>query len=170
MSSRAPKTGLAGRMRRWMQAQGRHPFSKRDVYIGLGIDDPKARATVRSTMPDFVDRDEIILVPPTKRNRGQNLNFYRYNAAWSCEQKGSLKPRIFKAMYVSGTFAVTDIVRLCKEPDQEMERDWIDRIVRSLRRAKHISIVGRRLCAHGAGAESLYHITDRDRFRLQVMK
>jgi hypothetical protein len=73
-------------------------------------------------------------------------------------------------MRVSGTFAVTDIVRLCTRPDEEMNREWIDKIVRRLRRSGHLAIVGRRLCAHRAGAEALYHVTDRDKFRLEVMR
>jgi hypothetical protein len=169
MSSKAPKTGLAGRMREWMKAQ-RRPFTKRDVYIGLGIDDPADRSTLRNAVPDFESRGEIILQPPDKRIRRQNINRYRYNPAWQGGQKGALKPRIFKAMYVSGTFAVTDIVRLCNRPEEEISRAWIDKTVRRLRRSGHLAIVGRRLCAHGAGAEALYHVADRDKFRLEVMR
>jgi hypothetical protein len=164
MSSKAPKTGLAARMREWMKEQIR-PFTKRDVYIGLGIEDPAERSTLRNAVPDFEVRGEIILQPPDKRIRRQDVNRYRYNNAWKGGQKGSLQPRIYKAMYVSGTFAVTDIQRLC-----DQDRDWIDRIVRRLRRSGHLAIVGRRLCAHGAGAEALYHVTDRDKFRLEVMR
>ena len=164
MSSKAPKTGLASRMRAWMKAQNR-PFTKRDVYIGLGIDDPADRATLRNAVPDFLHRGEIWLAPPDRRIRRQNINRYVYNSAWQGAQKGALKPRIFKAMYVSGIFAVTDIVRLT-----DQKRDWVDRIVKMLRRSGHLAIVGRRLCAHGAGAEAIYHVADRDRFRLEVMR
>jgi len=159
-----PKTGLAGRMRAWMQAQSR-PFSKRDVYIGLGVESPADRSTLRNAVPDFEARGEIILQPPDKRNRRQPVNRYRYNPAWQGGQKGALRPRIFKAMYVSGTFAATDIERLT-----DLDRSWIDKTVRRLRRSGHLAIVGRRLCAHGAGAEALYHVTDRDKFRLEVMR
>jgi hypothetical protein len=169
MLSKAPKTGLAGRMREWMKAQSR-PFTKRDVYLGLGIESPADRATLRNAVPDFSLRGEIILLLPDKRNRRQDFKRYRYNPYWKRGQKGALRPRIFKAMYVSGTFAVTDIQRLCQTPDEDLDRTWIDKIVRRLRREGYLSPVGRRLCAHGAGAETLYHVADRDRFRLEVMR
>ena len=143
MSSKAPKTGLAGRMREWMKAQSR-PFTKRDVYLGLGVDDPADRSTLRNAVPDFEARGEIILQPPDKRIRRQDINRYRYNPAWQGAQKGALKPRIFKAMYVSGTFAATDIERLT-----DLDRSWIDKTVRRLRRSGHQPVVPRRLC-HGA--------------------
>jgi hypothetical protein len=171
----ALKTGLAGRMREWMKAQKR-PFTKRDVYIGLGIESPADRATLRNAVPDFERRGEIILQPPDKRIRRQDVNRYLYNPAWQGAQKGALKPRIYKAMYVSGTFAATDIQRLMSNIGDTMPhhvpniRSWIDKTVRNLRRAGHISIVGRRRCAHGAGAEALYHVVNRDKFRLEVMR
>lgn len=168
MSLRAPKaipkTGLADRMRAWMKAQKR-PFTKRDVYIGLGIDDPKLRATIRNAIPDFEHRGEIVKQPPDKRNRRQGVNRYHYSHEWHSPQKGSLKPRIFKGMYISGTFAVTDIVRLT-----DQNRDWIEKAVRKLVVDGHLEKVGRRLCAHGAGAETLYHVKNHDRFRLEVMR
>lgn len=164
MSSRAPKTGLAASMRAWMKVQPRL-FTKRDVYLGIGIDDPADRAIVRNAIHDFVDRGEIILQPPDKRIRRQDISRFRYNPEWKGAQKGAKSPRIFKAIYVSGTFAVTDIQRLC-----DLERSWVEKIVRRLSAAGHLAIVGRRLCAHGAGAEALYHVTDRDKFRLEVMR
>jgi hypothetical protein len=169
MPAKAPKTGLAAQMRAWMKAQSR-PFTKRDVYLGIGIESPEERAIARNAAYDFAVRGEILLQPPDKRNRRQDVNRYRYNAAWQGGQKGSLMPRILKAMRVSGTFAVTDILRLCTRPDEKISRAWIDKIVRRLRRAGHLTIVGRRLCAHRAGAEALYHVVDRDKFRLEVMR
>ncbi len=160
----APKTGLAGRMREWMKAHS-GAFTKRDVYLGLGIESPADRSTLRNAVPDFEARGEIISLPPDKRIRRQDIKRYRYNVEWQGAQKGSLRPRIYKAMYVSGTFAVTDIQRLC-----DMDRAWIDKTVRRLRRSGHLALVGRRLCAHGAGAEAIYHVTDRDKFRLEVMR
>lgn len=152
-------------MREWMKAQKRRPFTKRDVYLGIGIDDPEIRAVVRNAFKDFTDRGEIALLPPDKRNLRQDICRYRYNHAWRNAQKGVLKPMIFKAMYVSGTFAATDIARLT-----DQKRDWIDRVIKTLRAQGHIAQVGRRNCAHGAGAENLYHIVNRDRYRLEVMR
>lgn len=166
MSSRAPKTGLAAAMRAWMKARGDAPFSKRDVYLGIGITDSAARARCRNAVADFERRGEIVLLPPDRRRADAGrVNRYRYNASWQAAQKGTLKPRIFKAMYVSGSFAVTDIVRLTN-----LKRDWIDRAIKGLVGHGYVTMIGRRLCAHGAGAERVYHIPDRDRFRLEVLR
>jgi hypothetical protein len=161
---RAPKTGLASRMRAWMKERTR-PFMKRDVYLGLGIESPAERAVLRNAFHDFVGRGEILLQPPDKRNRRQDIHRYRYDRKWKGGQKGAKSSQIFKAIYVSGTFAVTDIQRLC-----DMERSWVEKTVRRLKREGYLVIVGRRLCAHGAGAETLYHVPDRDKFRLEVMR
>lgn len=90
---------------------------------------------------------------------------YAYNRGWRRVHKGVLSRRIYKAMYVAGQFAVTDILRLAEAPG----RNQVDKITRRLRREGHLQPVGRRLCAHGAGAETIYHIGDRDRFRREVM-
>jgi hypothetical protein len=130
------------------------------------------------TMPHHIP---IIPINPDKRIRRQDINRYRYNPAWKGGQKGTLRPRIYKAMYVSGTFAVTDIQRLVSNNGDTLPqgvpiihvpniRSWIDKIVRRLRRSGHLAVVGRRPCAHGAGAEALYHVADRDKFRLEVMR
>ena len=172
MSSRhstIPKTGLADRMRAWMKAQTQ-PFTAGQVCDGIGVSRGAEHARVRNTLGDFEDRGEILRQPPDKRMR-LPLNRYRYNRAWQGGKDGVIKSRIFKAMYVSGTFAVTDLVRLCQRSDEkELTRAWTDKVVRRLRRAGHIANVGRRLCAHGAGAEALYHVADRDKFRLEVMR
>jgi len=164
MSSDAPKTGLARRMRAWMRAQQR-PFTSRDVYLALGVADAAMRERLRNAMRDFRRRGEVADAPPDKRIRRQDAHRYVYVVRWRAARKGSLQPRIHKAMYVSGTWAVTDIQRLT-----DLDRDWIDKTVRRLRRDGYIAAVGRRPCAHGAGAEALYHIADRDRFRLEVMR
>lgn len=168
MPERIPKTGLAARMRAWMKAQSR-PFAVRDIYLGLGLAAQNQRATLRNAVPDFERRGEIVLQPPDKRNRRQNIKRYRYNHAWKGGQKGLLNKKIFKAMYVSGQFAVTDIQRLCREPGEDTDRSWVEKIVRRLKREGHLTVVSRRLCAHGAGAEAVYHIVHRDKFRLEVM-
>ena len=160
---RVPKTGLASRMRAWMKAQ-RRPFTKRDVYLALGIESSAERSILRNAVPDFERRGEIILQPPDKRNRLVNLNRYRYNHDWKGGKTGELKPRLFKAMYVSGTFAATDIQRLT-----DLNRSWIDKTVRRLRRSGHLAIVGRRRCSGSNSAETIFHIANRDKFRLEVM-
>ena len=162
-----PKTGLAGRLRDWMKAQKR-PFQQRDIYLALGITDTSERNSVYKAVRDFKRRGEVVQLPPDKRNRRQNTR-YRYAQGWKGSQAGSVRPRIYKAMYVAGTFTANDIIRLCQRPGESVSRDWIDKIIRRLRKSGYLNQVGRRPCAHGAGAESIYHVTDRDRFRLEVM-
>ncbi len=159
-TSCTPKTGLAASMREWMSKQ-RRPFTAGMVADALSIPPGAARDRVRNAIPDFIRRAEIF---PAKRNRRQV--FYAYNPAWHRVHKGTLNKRIYKAMYVSGTFSLSDIQRLAEAP----ERSWLDKIVRPLRKDGLIKAVGRRACAHGIGAEIIYHIPDRDRFRLEVMK
>jgi hypothetical protein len=160
MSSKTPKTGLAAGMRDWMSKQ-RKPFTAGMVADALDTLPGAARGRVRNALGDFVARAEVF---PAKRIRGQI--FYAYNRAWHRVHKGLLNRRIFKAMYVSGQFTVADIQRLAEAPD----RSWVDKVSRTLKKDGLIRSVGRRPCAHGIGAEIIYHIPDRDRFRLEVMK
>ncbi len=160
---KAPKTGLASAMRAWMAAQTA-PFCVAELCDGLGTPSGNSRQIVRNALGDFVDRGEIMRCRLDKRIRRQ-VSKYRYNPEWQRKRKGTLNATILKAMYVTGQFAVTDIQRLT-----DLKRDWIDRIVTSLKKAGYIRKVGRRLCAHGAGAENLYHIVNRDRYRLEVMR
>jgi hypothetical protein len=159
MSSRTPKTGLAARMRAWMSRQ-RKPFTAGMIADALAIPPGPERDRVRCSIGDFIARVEIF---PAKRIRRQV--FYGYNPAWHRIHKGTLNKRIYKAMYVSGTFSLSDIQRLSEAP----ERSWLDKIARPLRGQGLIKPVGRRACAHGIGAEAIYHIPDRDKFRLEVM-
>ena len=164
MSSKAktPKTGQAAQMRDWMAKQQK-PFSALQICEELNIAPGPPRQKFTKYLRDFVSRGEITI--STKQNRKPLL--YIYNPAWSKMNKGTLNKRIFKAMYVSiGAFAATDIQRLSESPD----RSWIDKVFKTLLTKGYLKAAGRRLCAHGAGAETLYHIPDRDKFRLEVLK
>ncbi len=160
MSRSIPKTGLAGRMRAWMSGAG-HPFSRADIYAALGVAPGPERERVARAFHDFLKRREVVPVPD---GRAKAMR-YRYNAAWRKGTKAGLRSRILKAMYFSGTFAVTDIRRLAGTE----KRNYADKIAKRLTREGFLQVVGRRPCAHGAGAERLYHIVNRDRFRLEVM-
>ncbi len=160
MSLKTPKTGLAKRMREWMSKQ-RRPFSAAQISDALGLPPGKERDKVRNAIPDFIRRAEIF---PVKRNRRQIL--YGYNPKWFRIHKGSLNKRIYKAMYVSGQFTISEIQRLSEAPD----RSYLDKMARALKKAKHIKQIGRRVRANGIGVEILYFIPDRDRFRLEVMR
>ncbi len=149
-------------MRAWMKERKR-PFSSTrlcDAFDLHGRDREQAIKSIR----DFQRRGEIT-VAPAKQNRRQTE--YRYNRTWKRKEKASeLDAKIYKAMYISDSFAVTDIQRLAEIPD----RDWIDKIVRRLVKGGHLAVVSRRRCAHGAGAEAIYHIPNRDKFRIEVIK
>ncbi len=164
MSSKTPKTGLAARMRGWMSVRQR-PFTVLEICGALEIPPGRERARVNHAVEDAVRRGELVPLPPDRRNRNPARR-YLYNPGWHRVNKGLLQRRICKAMYVSGTWAVTDIVRLAEAPS----RDWVDRIVRRLRDEGLVRPVGRRVCAHGIGTEAVYHLADRDRFNLEVLR
>jgi hypothetical protein len=149
-------------MRAWMIAQAK-PWTVTQMCDALGVAPGKERDKVREAMPDFVGRMEIVPVGMTKQNRRQHL--YVYNRTYRRIQKGVLNKKIFKAMYVAGSWALTDLQRLAGAPD----RSYLDKILRRLRRNGYVRPVGRRVCAHGIGAETIYHMPDRDRFRREVM-
>lgn len=177
MSSKTPRTGLASRMRDWMSGRS-GKFTGGQLALALDIPVGK-RDPLHQALQDFVRRGEVVpLGIPGIRSRkdsgdtipnseefGSCPRAYAYNRGWHRVHKGVLSRRIYKALYISGTFAVTDIIRLAETPS----RAQVDKIIRRLRREGHLQAVGRRLCAHGAGAETIYHISDRDRFRREVM-
>lgn len=158
-TKRIPKTGLAGRMRAWMSGrEGR--FALRELYEALGIPPGPPREHVARDLRDFVRRGEVI------RDDDGRCNGHRYRyIGRPAEPATGLRAKILKGMYLSVTFALSDIVRLSGAPD----RSYVHKIAKPLRKSGHIRTVGRRLCGHGAGAEAVYHIPDRDRFRLEVI-
>jgi hypothetical protein len=146
-------------MRAWMAGrEGR--FALRDLYEALGIPPGLPRERAARDLQDFVRRGEVVS-DPDGRCIG---NRYRYGGR-PAEAATGLRARILKAMYLSAIFSLSDIVRLSGAPD----RKYVHKVAKPLRKGGHIRVVGRRLCAHGAGAEQVYHIPDRDRFRLEVI-
>jgi hypothetical protein len=164
MSSKTPKTGLAVRMRDWMKGCSRL-FSAGMVCSSLAIPRGKERDKVGKAIPDFIKRGEISIVVD-KRIRRQPGKRYRYNHYWKKTIPKPVADKIYKAMYVSVSFTAPEIRRLVETG----ETGYVLRLIRELLKSGMIQIVGRRLCAHGAGAERQYHIPNRDRFRLEVMK
>lgn len=166
MSLKAPKDGLAKTMRTWMSAQ-KQPFAMAMLCDALAIFGRENRQQVFSARKDFLKRGEILRAGE-KRNRRQVVMFYRYNSAWKSGYavRGKLLPKILKAIYVSGPFAVSDIVRLSEAPG----RQYVDQIVRRLAKAGYLRGVGRRRCADSNSVEALWIVNDRDRFRLEVMR
>ena len=164
-----PKTGLTTRMRAWMQARtgsaGMRRFFSRELYAALEIPLGDERQKARNALTDFLTRGEVTF----RFNRKRKRRHYLYNQAWHKAQKGKINQKMFKAMYVSNDFAVTDIVRLVGIKKQK-DRNWIDKKVRWLKKEGYLQQVGRRVCAHGSGAEKLWRVTDRDTFKLELMK
>jgi len=149
-------------MRAWMIAQAK-PWTVTEMCDALGIPPGKERERMRNGMPEFIARAEVVRVGYAKKQIRRQI-VYAYNRAYRRIQKGTRNQKIYKAMYVSGTWAVTDIHRLAGG-----ERSYLDKLLTRLRRDGFVRPVGRRGCAHGAGAETIYHIPDRDRFRREVM-
>jgi predicted transcriptional regulator len=166
MSSRIPKSGLAAIMRDWMKSRtgtkAQRRFTIDQICAALGITVGNQHQAVANALADFINRREVESYITEKRNRRQ----YIYVMDWRKELKGKINRKIFKAMYVSQNFSVTDIQR----HTGLKERCWIDKICRQLKKDGHIQQVSRRRCAHGAGAETVYNIVNRDKFKLELMK
>jgi hypothetical protein len=165
MSSKTHKTGLAGLMRKWMKGRTGTKTERRftigQICEALSIPPGRQHKKVATALEDFEKRGEISSWVNQKHKRRQ----YVYVHDWMRAKQGMKNRRIFKSMYVSTSFAVTDIQRL----SGVKERDWIDKIVRHLKRDGYLQQIARRHCAHGAGAENIYHIISRDKFKLERM-
>jgi len=164
--NKVPKTGLADRMRAWMKARTGNKTQRRftiaQMCEALNVEPGEQHATLVNALTDFIRRKEVESYTTEKHNRRQ----YLYVHDWRKELKGKINRKLFKAMYVSQDFTVTDVKRLTGLTD----RNWIDKVIRKLKEDKHVQQVFRRRCAHGAGAEAVYHIMNRDKFKLELMK
>jgi hypothetical protein len=168
MSLKIPKTTLAKSMRVWMRSRtgsiGVRRFYSRELYEAMSLPPGPERQKARNALTDFVNRGEVTF----RFNRKRNRRHYLYNPAWHRALKGKINRKIFKAMYVSTGFAVTDIVRLVGIKKQK-ERNWTDKVVRRLIKEGYLQQISRRLCAHGSGAEKVYRVVDRDKFKLNFL-
>jgi hypothetical protein len=163
-----PKTGLTKIMRLLMQlrtgTEGQRRFFAKELYEAMSLPPGPERQKARNALTDFVARGEVTF----RFNRKRNRRHYLYNPTWRRAQKGKINRKMFKAMYVSASFAVTDIVRLVEIKEQK-DRNWIDKKVRRLVKEGYLQQISRRLCAHGSGAEKVYRVVDRDKFKLELM-
>jgi hypothetical protein len=161
-----PKTGLSAIMRDWMKTRtgtkAQRRFTIQQMCEALCVMTAKQHQKVAVALYDFEQRGEVFTYVNKKHNRRQ----YLCCQDWHAELKGKINRKVYKAMHVSQSFAVTDIQRLAGLQD----RAWLDKIVLQLRKDGHIQQIQRRLCAHGAGAEAVYHIVNRDKFKLEVMR
>ncbi|MFA5075618.1 MAG: hypothetical protein WC436_05975 [Candidatus Babeliales bacterium] len=160
-----PKTGLAAAIRDWMQSRtgtkAQRRFTVTQICEALCVMTARQHQQVANALSDFQDRGEVESFTD-KHNRRQ----YLYVQDWGKALRGHLNRKIYKAMYVSYQFAVTDLQRLTGLQD----RCWLDKLVRQLKADGYIQQSSRRLCAHGSGAEAVYHIVNRDKFKLEVMR
>jgi len=156
--NRAPaKAGLAGRIRTELKTWTR-PGSRSRLCRNIGVERGQARQVVNQSLRDFERRGEITRTPS---------GLIKYNHGWRRSDPSPLKDKILRAMYVQGRdFSSTDIRRLVADA----EKSHVEKTIRMLLAHGHLQRVGRRLCAHGIGAEWLYNIPDRVRFRVDVMR
>lgn len=162
---KVPKTGLAAILRDWMKARTgtkvQRRFTIKQMCEALCVPSGYDHQKVSNTLQDFERRGELITYTD-KRNRRHFL----YVQDWQAELKGKLTRKIYKAMYVSHDFAVVDIQRLTGLQD----RSWLDKIVRDLTARGHLQVIQQRRRANGLGIERVYHVVNRDKFKLEVMR
>lgn len=159
MSQGTGKTGLASRMRSWMSQHSRS-FSAMQVNLALELKPGWERDQGSKALRDFLRRGEISIAPNKNGDR-----LYLYNKGWKTISRGTLKPKVLKAIYVSNIFTVNDIQRLSEAHD----RSHLDKIIKKLVSSGFLRIVGRQVCGHGAGAERQYHVVSREKFRLELL-
>lgn len=154
------------RMREWMKARidkkYEHRFTIQQLCEALEISPGSPHQKAANVLYDFEQRGEVITYIDKKLNRRQ----YIYNKDWRRGLWGKQNQRVFKAMYVSQSFAVTDIQRLAGIN----ERAGIEKMIRLFRKTGYLQQIARRRCANGVGVETIYHITNHDRFKLEIMK
>jgi hypothetical protein len=153
--TRSQRAGLAGAIRNLLKGTVR-PVAYSTLYSSLNISPGEEKKRVITAIGDFVKRGEISRTPS---------GLLKYNHAWKRGSKSPVKNKILKAMYVSSGFAGTDIKRLTAA-----DNNYICELIKELCEAGHLVRVGRRTCAHGHGAEWLYNVADRVKFRLEVME
>jgi hypothetical protein len=148
------KTGLAADIRRIVKGLKR-PRAPRALYEALGRPPGQERQKAMSSLHEFFKRGEILQTPTGR---------IKYNHAWKRAGNAPLKAKILKAIYISSGFSSPDIRRLV-----DADKSHVEKTIRKLHRDGHLVMVGRRRCAHGAGAEGLYNMSDRTKFRVEVM-
>lgn len=168
-----PKTGVADIMRDWMRARkgtaSERQFTTREMGEALGVmlktgDKPKlwdARGKLRDALKDFIRRGEVKVIIYQKRKRRHFL----YVPDARKELRGIINKKIYKAMYVCATFSVSDIKRLTHIKD----RNYLDKVARKLAKGGYLQAVSCRILA-GGGKEKVWHIVNRDKFNLELVR
>jgi hypothetical protein len=157
MSSKIPKTGLAGQIRSWIKT-AKGPFTVIDICGGIGIPPGPRRARVSAVVEDFTERWELIGLGADHRRR-RPVRRFCYNTAYEKNLRSAdTKQRVYKAMRLisfHSPFAATDIVKYTG-----VDGNYIHKIAKRLVRRGHLSNLGFR------SRKSAYL----DKFRTEVMK
>ncbi len=165
MSSKMFKTGLAGRMRSWMEAQ-QALFTLQTLYDAMDAILPKSRDTIRLALRDFIRRSEVTT---GERNRRQNASLFVYQGRpANTSPDGKVRQRVYKAMRLLSfkePFAISDIRRMTGA-----DRNYIDKLARKLLEDGHLKREGYRPRSSSYGKEAVYRVINTDRFRLEVME
>lgn len=164
------KTGLTAKMRGWMQ-DIRTPFSAGAIFVALADkaivagQSPAPRKKILKCLEQFRARGEIIFLQKIP-GRGGGINFYRYAAPPRPPgRRGAGISRICKAVYICITFTVAEVAQLAECRDYT----YAARVIRCLERGGLIKKIGIRKNRGGAGNANLYHVPDRDRYKLEVL-
>ena len=146
-------TTFADEMRTWMRTwtiEKKKPFSAGDIFDGLAVP-PEKKSRVYYALKNAVRRGEIKHIEKRK---------YTFNRDWHPQKTGrasTLKPKVVKALYISGdAVTIPDIQRLTGIQSAR----YCGWVVYALVAAGYVERVKR-------GA---FRVTDRDRFRIEVIK
>jgi hypothetical protein len=156
------KTGLASRIREILKAQGK-AVTRTMIYEALGLVSWTERQKAYTALGDFIKRGEATLTATGR---------IRYNHAWRRADKSPLRDKILRAMYVSNNFTNADLRRLVSAEAGEQKRikNYTGKLIQRLLSDGYIYQSGRRSCAQGTGAERMFNVSDRVRFRIEVMR
>ena len=149
---------LASRMRAEMSGR-KKPFRSVEIARALGLAPGPEREKATKAMQDFLARGEVRRVGP---------------GLYVCQGVGIKRPapmkrKVLKAMYVTGRWTTGEILKLVA-PEIKISKDYIQRITAALRSAGLVEVLGTQKRPAAYGIESIYRITDRDRFRREVME
>lgn len=160
MSSRRYRSDLSKRIRAFMEASGTAWRSIGDITVAV---DPEARGTIAKTIRNFIKRGELEQRYEKCGSPCRERLQVRYLAPLPKRRPRKIKARVLKAAYVSESFTSRDLARL-----SGVEIGYVCRVLRDLASAGAISRIGRKT---GQSSNlTIWHINDRDKFRVEVMR
>ena len=148
--------GLAERLRAWMRGREGREFTPAQAIQGLGLKPGPEGDPVRRAVLDFYRRGEVMRV---------SAGLYRFDAAWRPAPPSDEAARLYRAMYVSRSFGVSDLVRLTQD---QVSVKCARKTVRRLAERGYLRPDGRQKTCQ-TGAERVWRIVDRDKFRIDLL-